>query len=84
MYSVERGKPIFGATVDDSGVNFAIFSKNGISVTLEIYDQFYDDKPFFSYKLDKKINKQGNGACYHHGHTDIFSEPCDYISYNRY
>lgn len=75
MYSIERGKPVFGATVDDSGVNFAIFSKNGTSVTLEIYEHFYDDKPVFSYNLDKKINRTGDvwhvyvhdvkdGACY--------------------
>lgn len=60
MYKIERGRPIFGATVDDAGVNFAIFSKNGTSVVLEVYENFYDEKPFFSYELDKVINKTGD------------------------
>ncbi|AEX85147.1 glycogen debranching enzyme GlgX [Marinitoga piezophila KA3] len=55
-----RGYPKPGATVDPGGVNFAIFSKNGESVTLELYQNFYDEKPSHIFILDPQKNKTGN------------------------
>jgi len=43
-----------------SGVNFAVFSRNAISMTLEIYEAPTDSAPVFSYKLDPRVNKTGD------------------------
>ena len=58
-FKVHRGYPVFGATVDAKGVNFCIFSRHGKKVTLEIYENFYDDTPIFKYDLNKS-NKTGD------------------------
>lgn len=60
MYKTGRGKPLFGANVDDMGTNFAVFSKNATKVYLEIYENFYDDTPCFSTELDNVKNKTGD------------------------
>jgi glycogen operon protein len=44
----------------DGGVNFGLFSRNASKVILELYENFYDEKPFFSYELDKEDNKTGD------------------------
>ena len=59
-FKIFRGKPIYGATVDKVGVNFGIFSKNAKTVTLEIYENFYDKKPMSTFLLDSNINKTGD------------------------
>ena len=59
-FKIFRGKPIYGATVDKVGVNFGIFSKNAKTVTLEIYENFYDKKPMATFLLDSNINKTGD------------------------
>ena len=56
----ERGYPKLGATVDAEGTNFAIFTKNGKKVILELYQNFYDDKPSHIFELDPIKNKTGN------------------------
>ncbi|BDU50604.1 glycogen debranching protein GlgX [Haliovirga abyssi] len=60
MAKTKKGKPILGSTVEGFGTNFAIFSRNAISVTLEIYEEFYSEEPLFKIELDKNINKTGD------------------------
>lgn len=60
-YKAFHGKPLpFGATPDDKGVNFSLFSKNAVNVILELFDNFYDETPAFSYSLHSKHNKTGD------------------------
>ncbi|MGM0507676.1 MAG: glycogen debranching protein GlgX [Fusobacteriota bacterium] len=59
-YKIKDGTTILGATVDSIGVNFAVFSRNAKSVTLEIYENYYDRKPIFKHKLDEIRNKTGD------------------------
>ena len=55
------GKPLpFGATPNRLGVNFSVFSRNGTSVTLDIFDSEDDSTPSFSYTLDPEINRTGD------------------------
>jgi glycogen operon protein len=54
-----RGYPKLGATPDDSGVNFAIFSRNGRRVILELYQNHYDEKPSHRCVLDPIRNRTG-------------------------
>ncbi|MDN5341507.1 glycogen debranching protein GlgX [Oceanotoga sp. DSM 15011] len=59
-FIVKRGYPTPGATVDSEGVNFSIFTRNGTKVTLELYENFYDEEPIFKYDLQKIKNKTGD------------------------
>ena len=54
------GRPILGATVYSDGVNFGIFTRNGTQVYLELYQNYYDDKPSHRFKLDPVVNKTGD------------------------
>jgi len=58
--NIKRGNPELGAKVDKGGVNFAIFSRNAKKVYLEIYLNFYDEKPKYQYILDEIENKTGD------------------------
>ena len=49
-----------GPIVVGGGVNFGIFSKNAMDMTLEIYENADDSEPLYSYDLDKKSNKTGD------------------------
>ncbi|MBM7559055.1 glycogen debranching protein GlgX [Marinitoga litoralis] len=60
LLKTEKGYPKLGATVDSEGVNFALFTKNGKKVWLELYQNFYDDKPSHIFELDPVKNKTGN------------------------
>jgi len=57
---VSRGKPIPGATPDENGVNFGLFSRNATAVYLELYQNYYDDKPSHRFKLDATKNRTGD------------------------
>ena len=54
------GRPILGATPDSEGVNFGLFSRNATQVYLELYQNYYDDKPSHRFKLDRRRNKTGD------------------------
>lgn len=56
----KRGYPKLGATPDDSGVNFALFSRHGRRVILELYQNYYDDKPSHRFFLDPIRNRTGD------------------------
>ncbi len=56
----KRGYPRLGATPDETGTNFAVFSKNATSVTLELYQAPYDSVPSHTFRLDPIKNKTGH------------------------
>jgi len=60
VLKTSRGKPILGATPDAGGVNFALFSRNATKVYLELYQNYYDDKPSHRFELDPVKNKTGD------------------------
>ncbi|MFN3284022.1 MAG: glycogen debranching enzyme, partial [Pseudothermotoga sp.] len=57
---IKRGYPRLGATPDDTGVNFGIFSRNGRRVILELYQNYYDEKPSHRFVLDPLHNRTGD------------------------
>lgn len=60
-YTVQSGKAMpFGATVTSTGVNFSIFTRNGTSVTLALFNSEKDAEPSFTYKLDSHNNHTGD------------------------
>ena len=57
----QPGKPLpHGATIVNDGVNFSVFTRNGISVILDIFENPEDEHPYFSYTFDPKINRTGD------------------------
>jgi len=74
--AVDFGKALpLGASLANGGVNFAIFSRNAIAVTLILFESAQPNSPRIEIPLDKAGNKTGNvwhcfirgigaGACY--------------------
>lgn len=60
VLKTKRGYPRLGATPDETGVNFAIFSRNATSVVLELYQNYYDQTPSHKFVLDRVKNKTGD------------------------
>lgn len=56
----KRGYPRLGATPDETGVNFAIFSRNATSVILELYQNYYDQTPSHTFVLEPVKNRTGD------------------------
>ena len=57
----QPGKPLpHGATIVNDGVNFSVFTRNGTSVILDIFENPDDETPCFSYTLDPNINRTGD------------------------
>ncbi|WP_126992719.1 glycogen debranching protein GlgX [Thermosipho globiformans] len=56
----KRGYPRLGATPDDTGVNFAVFSRHAEKVVLELYQNYYDATPSHRFELDPNYNKTGD------------------------
>ena len=55
------GKPLpLGATLTPTGVNFSVFSRNGTSVILELFEGPEDGSPCCSYTLDSRYNRTGD------------------------
>ncbi len=55
------GKPLpLGATVQAGGVNFSVFTRNGSSVVLELFQSAGDASPIRSYTLDPAVNRTGD------------------------
>ncbi len=55
------GRPFpLGAQVRDGGVNFAVFSRNGTRVILELYSKEEDNDPCDSIELDAEQNRTGD------------------------
>ena len=59
--SAQPGKPLpHGAMVVNGGVNFSVFTRNGTSVIIDIFENSTDDEPVFSYTFDPVINRTGD------------------------
>jgi len=60
-FTINMGKAMpLGATVTEDGVNFAIFSRHALSVTLILFESSEQDSPYIEIPLDKKGNKTGD------------------------
>ncbi|MCX6112421.1 MAG: glycogen debranching protein GlgX [Proteobacteria bacterium] len=49
-----------GTSVTDSGVNFALFTRDATGVTLVVYESDRDEMPLFTHELNSKINQTGD------------------------
>ena len=56
----EVGVPKLGVTVENEGINFAVFAKNKKKVVLNIYSSGSDLAPKKSFVLEPTMNKTGN------------------------
>jgi len=55
------GEPLpFGATVEGNVTNFSVFSRNAKAVVLELYQDYYNQKPSHVFELDPRRNKTGD------------------------
>ena len=60
-FTVENGKALpLGATLSEKGVNFAIFSRNAVSLTLILFESDDPKSAFKEIKLDKRTNQTGD------------------------
>jgi isoamylase len=54
----QRGRPQpLGATVDDAGVNFSVFSEDATAVQLLLFDEFDDTQPIATLDLSPDLNR---------------------------
>jgi glycogen operon protein len=57
----DTGKPLpFGASLTETGVNFALFSRNATAVTLILFESPAPDSPYEEILLDKRKNRTGD------------------------
>lgn len=55
------GKPLpLGAELTEDGVNFAVFSRNGTKVFLNLFNDAKDSEPYETIELDPQKNKTGD------------------------
>jgi isoamylase len=55
---MEPGRPMpLGATVDDEGVNFSLFSEDALAVELLLFDAHDDARPIVTVPLDPAVNR---------------------------
>ncbi len=72
-FKVSKGIPYpLGATVQKGGVNFSVFSENGIGVELLLFERHDSLEPFLVIKFDPNVNKTFN--IWHVFVADINSE----------
>ncbi|MDR0388274.1 MAG: glycogen debranching protein GlgX [Treponema sp.] len=76
QFTVDNGKAIpMGSTLTESGVNFSLFARHAVSVTLVLFETPDPGSNYTEIKLDKKKNRTGDiwhchvrglkaGACY--------------------
>ena len=50
----------FGATPDDHGTQFAVFSRHATGVTLLLFDDPQGAHPFREIRLDPRLNRTGD------------------------
>ncbi|MDP1879305.1 MAG: isoamylase [Parachlamydiaceae bacterium] len=59
--SLSHGTPFpYGATLTDHGINFSIYVKNALQITLVLFTEENLEQPFQEIELDPTINKCGN------------------------
>jgi len=60
-FTVENGKALpLGATLEDKGVNFAVFSRHASLITLILFESDKPDSPYREVKLNAKTNRTGD------------------------
>ena len=60
-FTIENGKALpLGATVTDGGVNFAVFSRHALEVTLVLFESTETECPRKEIKLSSKSNRTGD------------------------
>ena len=60
-FTVENGKALpLGATLEDRGVNFAVFSRHASAITLILFESEKQDCPYTEIKLNDKTNRTGD------------------------
>jgi len=60
-FTVHPGEPLpFGASINNTGVNFAVFSRHATSVTLLLFDDENKSIPSAELVLDPYLNKTGD------------------------
>ncbi len=60
-YIAHSGTPMpYGTSIKKGGVNFSLFSRNGTSVRLSIFNDEIDEEPSFSCTLDPLVNRTGD------------------------
>ncbi len=60
-FKISCGTPMpYGSSIKNGGVNFSIFSRNGTSVKILLFEKEEDTVPFFSYTLDPIVNRTGD------------------------
>ncbi len=60
-YIVRCGTPMpYGANIKKNGVNFSLFSRNGTSVSISLFENEQDVEPSFVYELDPVANRTGD------------------------
>ncbi|GHU36922.1 glycogen operon protein GlgX homolog [Spirochaetia bacterium] len=58
---LESGKALpFGATLTETGVNFAVFSRNATAMSLVLFESADPESPFKQFSLDNKANRTGS------------------------
>ncbi len=61
VFKVQPGAPMpYGASVKKEGVNFSLFSRNGKSVSIALFEREEDEEPCFTYTLDPLLNRTGD------------------------
>ena len=74
MQPLGRSAPL-GASIDDGGVNFSLFSKNSTRVELLLFDHVGDTKPSRVITLDSRRNRPHGlrrfQSCYHGGRRGL-------------
>jgi glycogen operon protein len=60
-YGLKTGKALpLGAEPDSEGVNFSLFSRHALSVSLVLFEHEGADSPWVELKLDRRKNKTGD------------------------
>lgn len=60
MYEISRGMPLLGCTLDEHGANFGIHLEQDLTIKLQIYLCYLDEKPFLEVLLGKKDHMTEN------------------------
>ncbi len=58
---LDQGSPLpLGATLTEHGINFSLFSRHAMSITLVIFENSSPESPFIEFPLDPQKNRTGD------------------------
>lgn len=60
MYEISRGMPLLGCTLDEGGANFGIHLDLNLTIKLQIYLNYLDERPFLEIVLDQNNHSTEN------------------------